>query len=128
LERNGRPLEPDDLLHHNCVIYSYQASGSDWLLSGPDGPVSVPVTGTLRINNGETVRTALLANVGIGYMPAFMIAGEIRSGALLPVLEKFVRPEIGVFALYPHSRYLSAKVRVFVDFLVRRLAGNPFQL
>jgi DNA-binding transcriptional LysR family regulator len=127
-DRRGRPLVPDDLLHHNCVIYSYQTSGTDWQLNGPEGSLSLPVSGNLRVNNGETVRTALLAGVGVGYLPAFMIADDVRSGALVPVLQDFVRPEVGVFALYPHSRYLSAKVRAFVDFLVRRLAGNRFRL
>jgi DNA-binding transcriptional LysR family regulator len=126
--RHGRPLVPDDLLVHNCVIYSYQATGTDWLLNGPEGPISVAAPGNLRVNNGEAVRTALLAGVGIGYMPAFMVADDVRSGALVTVLQDFVRPDVGIFALYPHSRYLSAKVRAFVDFLVRRMAGKPFQL
>lgn len=125
-EREGVPEAPEDLKDHNCLIYSYQASGLDWLLEAPDGPRHIPVSGRLRVNNGEVVRAGLLAGLGIGYMPAFMVGNDLKSGALVTVLDSFVRAEMGVYAAYPHSRYLSAKVRAFVDFMVGRFANNPF--
>lgn len=128
LEEHGGPETPDDLKQHNCLLYSYQAGGPDWIFQRPEGPFHVPVSGNFRVNNGEVVRIALLAGLGIGYMPAFMVMEDIKSGKLVSILGSHVRPDVGVFAVYPHSRYLSAKVRAFVDFLAGRLARNPFQI
>jgi DNA-binding transcriptional LysR family regulator len=127
-ERHGTPQVPDDLKDHNCLIYSYQRGGPDWVFRGPDGVHHVPVNGNMRVNNGEAVRSSLLAGLGIGYLPAFMVSQNVKSGAMATALDDYIRPDTAVYAVYPHSRYLSAKVRAFVDFMVERLANNPFHL
>jgi DNA-binding transcriptional LysR family regulator len=127
-ERHGVPQVPNDLKDHNCLVYSYQMGGPDWLFKGPDGDHHIPVSGSLRVNNGEVVRAGLLAGLGIGYVPAFLVSEDVKSGALVTVLDGYIRADTAVYAVYPHSRYLSAKVRAFVDFMVERLANNPFHL
>ncbi|HIF08643.1 MAG TPA: hypothetical protein EYQ81_01520 [Sneathiellales bacterium] len=82
----------------------------------------------MRVNNGEFVRSSLLAGLGVGYLPAFMVSQNVKSGAIATALDDYIRPATAVYAVYSHSRYLSAKVRAFVDFMVERLANNPFHL
>jgi DNA-binding transcriptional LysR family regulator len=83
----------------------------------------VPVGATLCANNAEVLRDAALKDRGIALLPTFVAARELEESRLATVLEGFEPPPIGVYALYPPSRYLSAKVRAFVDFLVSRFAG-----
>jgi DNA-binding transcriptional LysR family regulator len=66
-----------------------------------------------------------VAGQGIALEPDFIVAPEIRAGALVTVLPEFAPPASEIVVAYPSRRHLSAKVRVFVDFLVQRFAGTP---
>lgn len=123
--RHGVPKTPADLRNHNCLTYSYlRAAAREWRLVGPEGEVSVTVSGTLSANNGDVLRAALVGGVGIGWEPDFIVGEDIRAGRLTSVLEDYV-DEIGVYALYPPGRHQSAKLRVFVDFLADRFGPSP---
>jgi DNA-binding transcriptional LysR family regulator len=123
LRRRGAPMAPDDLRRHDCLHYGYLATGAQWKLTGGGEDHWVPVGATLCANNAEVLRDAALKHRGIALLPTFVAARELEEGRLATVLEGFEPPPIGVYALYPPSRYLSAKVRAFVDFLVSRFAG-----
>lgn len=117
LQRCGTPKTPADLAHHNCLSYSYAATGDEWTLSGPGGTHSVKVSGTLRATNGDMVKLAVLGGVGLMRQPTFLIAEELRSGRLVEVLTDYKSSELGIYAVYPSRKHLSAKVRTFVDFI-----------
>jgi len=119
----GTPEAPDDLRRHDCLHYGYLATGAQWKLTGAGTDYWVPVNATLCANNAEVLRDAALKNLGIALLPTFIAARALSDGRLATVLDGFAPPPIGVYALYPPSRYLSAKVRVFVDFLAARF-GN----
>ena len=121
--RRGAPETPDDLRRHDCLHYGNLATGAQWKLSGPDGDHWVPVKATLCANNAEVLRDAALKDLGIALLPTFIAEAELKDGRLATVLSEYAPPPIGVYALYPPSRYLSAKVRVFVDFLAARFGG-----
>lgn len=125
LERHGWPRHPAELAGHNCLGYSYVQPRDEWSFDGPDGLVSVHVRGTLEANNGDVLRAAALLGLGIARLPTFLIGPDLRSGALLPVMPEYRIPETGIYAVYPHSRHLSAKVRSFVDFLLPRFGEQP---
>lgn len=125
LERHGTPSHPRDLAEHNCMIYSYMPL-EEWRYRGPDGEGSVRVRGSLRANNGEVLRAALLAGLGIAPMPTFIVGPDLRTGRLRTVLDAYRDDASSVYAVYPHARYLSAKVRLFVDFLRQRFGGRPY--
>lgn len=126
LARAGTPRHPQDLRRHNCFGYTYQATGNTWRFVGPEGPVAVRVTGTLSANNGEILKAAVLEGLGLSLIPSFSIAGELKSGELVNVLPDYIDTETSVYAVYPHSRHLSAKVRAFVDFLRHRFGPEPY--
>ena len=124
--RAGTPLHPHDLVDHNCFGYAYQATGDTWRFLGPDGPTAVRVTGSLTANNGEILRAAMREGLGLALVPTFSISDELRSGELVAVLPDYLDVETSVYAVYPHSRHLSAKVRAFVDFLRDRFGPEPY--
>jgi DNA-binding transcriptional LysR family regulator len=128
LERRGRPLTPRDLLEHDCLIYAYQAErAGQWRFRGDDLPVHVEVVGRLRANNGDALREAAVAGLGIALMPTFIVGDDLRAGRLVHLLPEWREEGEGdVYAIYPASRNLSPKVRVFIDFLVGRFGDPPY--
>ena len=85
------------------------------------------ITPALRINDGEAVRDAACAGLGIALMATWCAADELRSGRLVPVLAD--HPLVStqtLWALYPSSRELAPKVRVFLDWLVARFGPEPY--
>lgn len=122
---HGIPRQPQDLRRHNCLNYSYLASGADWQFRGPKGPVAVRVEGSLKANNGDVLRQAALAGIGLILTPTFLVSAELRAGQLVPVLAEFCASDTGIYVLHPHRRHVSPKVRAFVDFLAARCTPTP---
>jgi DNA-binding transcriptional LysR family regulator len=116
-----------DLKDHNCLGYTLsRALGSDRWSFGIDGAVTVPVSGNLRVNNGDALVAAAIAGQGLIYQPTFLVNGEIRAGRLVSVtLDHPAIDVAGVFALYPADRRPPAKVRTFIDFLAQRFGSVP---
>lgn len=119
----GEPKTPADLARHNCLTYSYAASGNEWRMTGRDGlQHTVKVSGRLRASNGDMAKLAALEGVGLIRQPRFLIGDELRAGRLVEVLRHYHSEELGIYAVYPSRKHLSAKVRVFVDFLSETFA------
>jgi DNA-binding transcriptional LysR family regulator len=123
--RRGRPTEPHELARHACITYTYHRTPNEWSFAGPEGHFTVRVDGPLRTNNGEVTLAALRAGVGVGALPRFICGRDLASGQLEAVLTGWMPPPAGIYAVYPHNRHLSAKVRAFVDFLVERFGAAP---
>ncbi|HMA14785.1 MAG TPA: LysR family transcriptional regulator [Kiloniellaceae bacterium] len=126
LERRGRPRQPGDLVRHDCLIYANSANPREWTVDGAGGRQAVAVDGPLIANNGDVLCGAALAGMGIARLPTFIVGPHLRQGRLQVVLPDHPVPEEGIHAVYPHSRNLSAKVRVFVDFLAERFGPEPY--
>ncbi|MGM0559591.1 MAG: LysR family transcriptional regulator [Pseudomonadota bacterium] len=126
LEEQGAPQSPEALAAHSCLLYSYQASGDSWRLIGPDGERRIRVSGRLRLNNGEAIRAAAVAGLGIAYLPTFIAGTDLQAGRLVPILPDWMDDGLGaVHAVYPAGRHLSPKVRVFIDFLAEHFGKEP---
>lgn len=125
IERRGRPSTPDDLAEHACLIVG---TLDLWTFRGPGSElIERRITPSLRINDGGAVRDATCAGLGIALMATWCAADELRSGALVPVLPEY--PLVStqtLWVLYPSSRELAPKVRVFIDWLVERFGGQPY--
>jgi DNA-binding transcriptional LysR family regulator len=125
LERHGTPRVPADLLEHQCIGYSYAASGDEWHFSDDSGAAhAVKVRCALRTNNGDTGRAAALAGLGVVCHPTFLVGADLRAGRMVALLPGFHLPDIDVLAVYPSRRQLSAKVRAMIDFLAAELSGT----
>ncbi|HJV87329.1 MAG TPA: LysR family transcriptional regulator [Noviherbaspirillum sp.] len=117
LERHGVPRTPDDLVHHNCLTYSLVPKPNEWMFEMPGGGYkAVAVRGTLQANTGIALRDAALAGVGIATTASFIVHGDLARGDLTAVLPGYPLQAREVYAVYPHNRHLSPKVRAFIDF------------
>jgi DNA-binding transcriptional LysR family regulator len=121
----GVPKQPADLVQHNCLIYSHSVWGNEWRFAGPDGEQSVPVSGNLQANSDNALRLAAVHGQGLALAPTFLVADEIKSGRLVPVLSRFLQAEHAINAVYPHRHHLSAKVRSFIDLLAKHFRADP---
>lgn len=124
--RHGVPERPEDIAAHNCLIYAYTLTGDEWRYRDGHGEGAVRVKGKLKANNGEVLRAAAVAGAGICLMPTFMVGDDLRAGRLRAVLPEFDYGASNLYAVYPHARHLSTKVRVFVDFLAARFGPKPY--
>jgi DNA-binding transcriptional LysR family regulator len=126
LERHGTPRTPDDLAHHNCLGYTYTRGGAEWELIGPDGAVVVPIRGSLRANHGEVLHQAAIDGLGIALQPTFIAGEALAAGLLQPVLRDYPPSELSAYAVFLSRKFLSAKVRTFVDFLAEKFGPEPY--
>jgi DNA-binding transcriptional LysR family regulator len=122
VERRGEPRTPHDLAAHNCLDFSSSSTRDQWTFVGPGGnKEAISPVGRFRANNVNAVRRFALGGEGIVLEPSFIVAQDLKAGRLIPLLRSYRVADIPIHAVYPHSRFLSAKVRTFVDFLAAEL-------
>ncbi|MEX3762333.1 LysR family transcriptional regulator [Paraburkholderia phenoliruptrix] len=120
LRRRGRPAAPADLARHSCLLYGHGGVVT-WEFAVDGAVKSFEVLGPLRANNGDLIRDAAVAGLGIVRLPDFIVADALRSGRLVTVLDEFLPSPTGVYAVYPQHRQSSLTIRAFVDFLRKHL-------
>jgi DNA-binding transcriptional LysR family regulator len=125
LRRRGTPEAPEDLRQHDCLLYAYQASGQSWRLRSDRSEATVPVSGRVVADSGDAIVAAALRGLGLSFVPDFYVAEALAAGKLRRVLPEWSTPT-PIWAVYPHSRHLSAKVRLFVEFLAARFETPPW--
>ena len=120
IERVGLPETPQQLASRPCIVDTNGRWLSNWPFKGDGGEmVSVAVSGPIEVNSPLAARAAAVSGLGFSILPDFIAAPEIEAGNLVPLMDERMYSGGGIFAVYPHRRYLPAKVRVFVDFLVQ---------
>ncbi|MCO5070563.1 MAG: LysR family transcriptional regulator [Rhizobiaceae bacterium] len=125
IEKYGIPSKPQDLASLPCVIDTNGRWLSNWQFQRDNGDIfSVAVSGPLEVNSPLAARAAALSGLGFSILPDFIAEADIQSGRLINVLDEFLPANGGIFVVYPHRRYLPAKVRVLVDFLVQWFKYN----
>ena len=118
--RLGRPEKPQDLARMPCIIDTNGRWLSNWPFMRENGEMfSVPVSGPLEANSPLTTRAAAVAGLGFATLPDFIAKPALEDGRLVSVLDGWTPRGGGIFAVYPHRRYLPVKIRVFVDFLAQ---------
>ncbi len=126
LERHGEPRHPSELADHACVTYSYVWAGSAWRFTTPDRSNRVRINPRAQVNNGDAMLPLVEAGIGITQLPTFLLHEGLRNGTLKTILDDFEPTPLGLYAVYPQSRSLSVKVRVFIDFVAKHFAGTPY--
>jgi DNA-binding transcriptional LysR family regulator len=121
LNARGRPEHPRDLGAHDHLVYGTEQwrfrVGNRW-----DG---VRLKPRLRADNGEMLRAAAEAGLGLCVLPTFIAARSLEGGTLEPLLRDFPMPEGGLHVLMPPGRAVTARVRALSDFLVARFGPEP---
>ena len=120
-ERRGTPQTPADLVGHNCLLYGGIAEGGNWPFVGPEGRFSVAVQGNLSSNSVETIRAAVLGDVGIGLFAKVSLADELRHPDVITVLDEFINDVRQISLVWPKRRFVSARVRQVTDFFAEAI-------
>jgi len=125
--RRGTPQAPEDLRSHECLRKSNVARTQEWRFVDEHGKATlVAVSGRISANNGDALRVMALAGFGVAQLPTFIVGADLKAGALVSALDRFIPQDLAMSAVYPHSRHLSPKVRAFIDFLVERFGKRPY--
>ena len=124
IARHGEPSTPEDLARHECLIYS--GSASDWLFRSGKRWLPIRPQGRLTSDNGEAILRWAVAGLGIAALPTFIASDAIERGLLHPLLMDYPLPEYGIYVVRPPGARVPAKVRVLIDTLVERFAGEPY--
>jgi len=124
--KQAPPLtHPEDLRQHRCIIDSnYEAEGH-WSFQKQGQKFMFDVKSSIKVNSVRAVRELIVTGAGVAICPLFAVSDDIHNGRLSIVLEAYEPAQLGLYAVYSHRRHLSAKVRVFIDFLVQRFASAP---
>jgi DNA-binding transcriptional LysR family regulator len=125
LERHGVPKHPNDLRSHALLTYGFLLTGNQWKLSGRDGDHWIQPVWSLCVNNAEVLRDAAIRHRGVALLPTFIAGDALHNGQLRIFLDDYKAPPLTLYAIYPPTRHLAVKVRLFIDFLVARFAGVP---
>jgi DNA-binding transcriptional LysR family regulator len=125
LAQRGTPQTPRDLGEHDCIVYTRLATGARWHFGGPGGPWEIEVDGRFRANNSEAVREAILAGLGIGVVPVWLLADETERAQLQTVLAEYEPARLPINAVYPSRRFVPHKVRAMVEFLGAEFRLDP---
>ncbi|MBS0375747.1 MAG: LysR family transcriptional regulator [Proteobacteria bacterium] len=128
LERAGSPASLDELPRHDCIGYAHLAAGQVWSFQparGSTEPRSVRVQSRFVANNGELMRGAAIAGLGLVLLPEFIVAQALRDGELVRVLPGCRPLPSAMHALYPRDRQGSPRVRAVVEQLLAALRPRP---
>lgn len=117
LERTGRPRTVAELAGHALLQYSGMNVGDHLLLDGPDGKLKVAVRTVMQSENETVLHMGAVQGMGLVFLPTWMVEVDLAAGRLEPVLPDTIRFSNTLHAVYPSRKYLSAKVRTFIDFL-----------
>jgi DNA-binding transcriptional LysR family regulator len=127
--KHGKPGHPSELTKHNCLIFydaTHSKEGREWVFTGSEGDIPVLMSGNLETNSPIAFRHACLYGQGILIAPTPFLIGDLKSGALVQILEEFLPKQFSVDALYPHREHLPAKVRTFIDLLAKNFRQKDF--
>ncbi|VVE71272.1 LysR family transcriptional regulator [Pandoraea captiosa] len=124
LAAHGTPRHPSDLTQHECLTLGEQR---DWRFLTPGGPLSVRVAGRLVSDNGEVLRDAVLAGLGIALKSTWDVAVHLQRGELVPVLQAYpLAEEVAIWAVYPSRVFVPPKTHAFIEFLQARFGPVPY--
>jgi len=123
----GRPVPraPQDLRHHDCVVYSRWGKDDTWWFEAAEGQFSVNVPCRLRANNASAVHQAVLGGNGIAILSHLMVADDLHAGRLVSLLPDFPPARLPLYIVYPSRRNLPLRTRVVIEFIAELLKADP---
>ena len=117
LARYGIPLVPEDLYQHSCLVNTASVPRHKWQFKIGNTSTTINVTGRMQSNVADALRVAAVDGLGLVMLASYVVSRDIERGKLKAVMENYTLPQLDVHAVYPHRKYLSTKVRCFLDFL-----------
>ncbi|MFC5474421.1 LysR family transcriptional regulator [Paraherbaspirillum soli] len=118
LSQYGTPAGAQDLAQHNCLGFTYWGKKNVWRLHQGDRIESVQVSGCLTVNNGQALRTAAIAGMGIIMQPEVLVGDDVAAGRLVRILADYDAPSRPMHIVYPADRRPTPKLKSFIDFVL----------
>jgi DNA-binding transcriptional LysR family regulator len=125
-EARGVPQTPADLLAHHAIVYEQRDGGASWSFRQGTSETTVTVSGRLRVSAGEGIREGVLAGLGFAIGSEWLFTPELKSGAVISVLEDWSLPAVDLWAVFPTGRQASAKARAFASFIESQMSITGF--
>lgn len=126
LDRHGPIETPDQLSTHSELKYSYR-NAQDWSFTDDAGKISIAKMPARHLStSGEFLARLAINGKGIAVLPSFIVHTAIKSKALTPILQDYELTELGLYAVYPPTRHMSARIRALIDFLRAYCGDNPY--
>lgn len=123
LNVQGRPRHPMQLADHACLGYAYQATPDTWRFINAKGEsASVRPSGPLRVNNGDAMMPALIAGLGLGVLPDFILREALGDGRLEIVLDDWKLPDSALHLVMPPGGPRPARLGALTEFLAKKLS------
>ena len=126
IKKIGMPKKPEDLLDHNCLIYMPRNDMGKWEFLDKGKRKKIKVTGDIQCNSGDALRVASIQSRGITQLPTYMVGLDIQAGRLQALLEDFEPEKQPIYAIYNHRKYISAKIKTFIDFIYNLYQPEPY--
>ena len=126
IKKIGMPKKPEDLLNHNCLIYMPRNDMGKWEFLDKGKRKKIKVSGDIQCNSGDALRVASIQSRGITQLPTYMVGLDIQAGRLQAVLEDFEPEKQPIYAIYNHRKYISAKIKTFIDFIYNLYQPEPY--
>lgn len=124
LAEHGTPQVPGDLARHRCLHYT-NMRGTTWTFRQGGDVYYQKVHPIFTANNGDMIRAAAVAGLGIAIMPQFLIDDEFDAGHLVPIMDDFNLPDLPISLVYPSRKNATAALRIFLDFVAGLDIGQP---
>jgi DNA-binding transcriptional LysR family regulator len=120
------PQTPADLLAHLAIVYEQRDGGATRTFRQGTSETTVTVSGRLRVSAGEGIREGVLAGLGLAIGSEWLFAPELKSGAVISVLDDWSLPTVDLWAVFPTGRQASAKARAFASFVESQISIAGF--
>lgn len=120
----GVPEKPEDLVEHSCLVNWAIPPRNQWQFRGNGNVIEVKVSGRMQANAADPIRIAADKGLGLLMLPSYIVGRDIEKGKLQVVLGDYMGLPLDINAVYPHRKFLSAKVRLFLNFLQTWLKGR----
>jgi len=129
LAAHPMPKRPEDLVHHSCIVSRDRVYLNRWPFR-IDGEVrEIEVNGRVAVSEGEAQLRLALQGLGIVRLTRLTVAGAIKRGELVVLLQDYSAEEpVPIHAVYPHRKYLASKVTAFVDFIFEKFSPPPWEI
>ena len=129
LRDRGEPVSPKDLTRHNVLLYTRNSTQHQWRYRSADKrPGQVDLSGSFKCDSGEVLCDAALQGLGVALLPVFYVAEHVRDGRLRALLPGYVTwPRRDIHAVFPPNRFLSARLRLLLDYLTEVCKDLPWE-
>ena len=124
LEQYGIPCTPQELTKHQCINLVGLES---WVFNTANDQLTIKTQGKMRTDNGEAMRDACVAGLGISVNATWSVYEHLKTGTLVQVLQDYpLVSDTAIWAVYPSSRLLAPKVRAFIDYFADYYGDPPY--